>query len=419
VNANLFYLTRARNRISVLPLSALLLVVSLLPVATHAQFIFVTNADNTVKITSYTGSGGDVIIPGTTNGLLVTMIARWSFAQRYHLRSVTVPPGVTNVEDQAFYECYNLGSVYFLGDTPTVGPYTFGGDQNSVFYVYGSRGWGSTFAGRPTGLWDPARHLIYAITNNAIVLTDYIGNESDVALPSSLNGMPVVTIGENACLLCTFTNITIPNSVTNVGESAFGDCNSLTSIMIPETVCGAADYWFAYCTNLTTISIPSTLTRLGYGLFLGCSSLREIIIRGNIDLVLDQSFGYCANLRGIYFTGNAPAFIGPRAFENTSGATIYYLPGTTGWTTTLGACPTGVWQPMVQTSDSSFGVGTNVFGFNINWASGRTVVVEACSDLVCSGWLPLQTNTLGSEPLYFSDPQWANYPSRFYRIRSP
>ena len=62
---------------------------------------------------------------------------------------------------------------------------------------------------------------------------------------------------------------------------------------------------------------------------------------------------------------------------------------------------------------------TNQFGFNINWASGMTVVVEACVSLANPAWSPISTNTLTGGSAYFSDPQWANYPSRFYRLRSP
>jgi hypothetical protein len=57
----------------------------------------------------------------------------------------------------------------------------------------------------------------------------------------------------------------------------------------------------------------------------------------------------------------------------------------------------------MQTTGSSFEVQMNQFGFNINWASGQ----------------PVQTNALTSGTANFSDPQWTNYTSRFYRLRSP
>ena len=100
--------------------------------------------------------------------------------------------------------------------------------------------------------------------------------------------------------------------------------------------------------------------------------------------------------------------------------TVYYLPGTTGWGTTFGGRPTVLWNPQVQTSDASFGVRTNRFGFTITWASEQLViVVEACTNLANPVWSPVGTNTLTGGSSYFSDPQWTNYPARFYRLRSP
>jgi hypothetical protein len=70
----------------------------------------------------------------------------------------------------------------------------------------------------------------------------------------------------------------------------------------------------------------------------------------------------------------------------------------------------------VQTADASFGVQSNGFGFNINWADGQTVVVEACTNLFNPVWQPVQTNILTGESVYFCDSQWTNYSCRFYRL---
>jgi hypothetical protein len=78
-----------------------------------------------------------------------------------------------------------------------------------------------------------------------------------------------------------------------------------------------------------------------------------------------------------------------------------------------------LWNPQVQTSDASFGVRTNQFGFTITGTSGLVVVVEACTSLANPIWSPAGTNTLTGGSSYFSDPQWTNYPSRFYRLRWP
>jgi hypothetical protein len=141
----------------------------------------------------------------------------------------------------------------------------------------------------------------------------------------------------------------------------------------------------------------------------------------------------CSNLKSVYIEGNAPS-IDPTAFQNGINPdpfsnvppyiyqimpTVYYLPWTTGWSTNFGGIPTAPWLPTMQTSNDSFGVQTNQFGFNINWASGQTVVIEACPNLSNPDWQPVQTNMLTTGSAYFSDPQWTNYPGRFYRLRSP
>jgi hypothetical protein len=61
----------------------------------------------------------------------------------------------------------------------------------------------------------------------------------------------------------------------------------------------------------------------------------------------------------------------------------------------------------------------NQFGFTITGTANIPVAVEACTNLLNGYWFPLQILTLTGDPIYFSDPQWKNYPTRFYRLRSP
>ena len=188
---------------------------------------------------------------------------------------------------------------------------------------------------------------------------------------------------------------TIPDSVTSIGDYAFASCTSLTSVTIPNSVTSIGDCAFYDCTSLTSVTIPNSVTSIG-----------------------DWAFDYCTSLTGVYFEGNAPS-VGSDVFYGANNAIVYYLPGTTGWGTTFGDRPTVLWRPQVQTSDASFGVRTNRFGFTITWASGLVIVVEACTNLANPVWSPAGTNTLTDGSSYFSDPQWTNYPARFYRLRSP
>lgn len=64
-------------------------------------------------------------------------------------------------------------------------------------------------------------------------------------------------IGKNAFYFKSLTSITIPNSVTVIGDQAFSNCESLTSIAIPDSVTVIGEYAFSYCKSLTSINISN------------------------------------------------------------------------------------------------------------------------------------------------------------------
>ncbi|MGB7746561.1 MAG: leucine-rich repeat protein [Verrucomicrobiia bacterium] len=172
--------------------------------------------------------------------------------------------------------------------------------------------------------------------------------------------------------------------------------------------------------------IPSTInglpvTSIGDESFLDCNSLTSVTIGNNVNSIGASAFWNCTSLTGAYFQGNAP-FIDSYVFYGDRKATVYYLPGTTGWSSTFGGAPTAPWylpNPTILNFEPNFGVRTNSFGFTISWAINISVVVEACTNFTNPVWQPVQTNTLVSGSCYFSDPQWTNYPARYYRLRSP
>lgn len=72
-------------------------------------------------------------------------------------------------------------------------------------------------------------------------------------------------------------------------------------------------------------------------------------------------------------------------------------------------------RPQILFNDGSFGYRSNQFGFNLSGSTGSVVIVEVSSNLF--QWASLWTNTLGSSPVYFSDPSCTNFSRRFYRAR--
>jgi len=165
-------------------------------------------------------------------------------------------------------------------------------------------------------------------------------------------------------------------------------------------------------------TIPNSVTSIVAGAFSSCGSLTSITIPKGVTSIGNGAFNSCTSLTGVYFQGNAPSLGWSVSFGATN-TTVYYLPGAAGWGATFGGRPTALWSPQVQTSDNSFGIRTNQFGFNILWANGTVVVVEACTSLADPIWTPVVTNTLTAGMFYFSDAEWTNYPTRFHRLRSP
>ncbi len=313
-------------------------------------------------------------------------------------------------------------------------------------------------------LWATAQaaDYTYETNNGTITITGYTGPGGAVIIPDTINGLSVTSIwgGEPGAFQgSSLTSVRIPDSVNSIGIRAFSGCASLTAITvdasnsfyssvdgvlfdkgqttliqypagrvgsdytIPDSVTNFGDSAFALCTNLTSVTIPNSVTSIGRFTFGGCTSLTNVIIGKGVTTIDYFAFVGCTSLTGVYFQGNAPSLLsGFIVFDNTSDAVVYYLPGTTGWDTTYSGRPTAQWwlpNPLILTTAPNFGIQTNQFGFVISWATNLSVVVEASTTLTNPTWSPVATNILTSGSSSFSDPQWTEYPTRFYRIRSP
>ena len=273
----------------------------------------------------------------------------------------------------------------------------------------------------------------YAVTNQMVTITGYTGTTPDVvAIPSTINGLPVISIGDFAFEnQDTITAVTIPNRATIIGDGAFQFCYSLTNILVdPLNPAYSSVDGVLFNQNQTTLveypggklgrgyTVPNSVTSIGADAFEACFSLANVTIGNSVTTIGDWAFNSCSSLTSIYFQGNAPSLDGIYVFLS-GNVTAYYLPGTVGWSSTFGGIPTALWSlPYPLVLNSSLGVRANQFGFTVSWATNLNVVVEAATDLKNPNWSPLTTNALNNGVVNFTDPQWTNYPSRFYRVRS-
>src|ERR1039458_2619318 len=89
--------------------------------AVQGQFVYLTNSDNTIAITGYTGPGGAVTIPTNIAGRPVTSIGVEAFYHQTNVTFVTIPGSVTSIEELAF-GCYSLAGVAFSFNLGSIGP---------------------------------------------------------------------------------------------------------------------------------------------------------------------------------------------------------------------------------------------------------------------------------------------------------
>ena len=110
------------------------------------------------------------------------------------------------------------------------------------------------------------------------------------------------------------TDITIPDSVTSIGDYAFIGCTSLTSVIVPDSVITIGDSAFRRCTSLKSIAIPDSVTTIGVRAFEKGTSLTSVTIGARVTMIGWYAFSNCDSLTSI-------------TFKDTSG---WYVAGTEG-----------------------------------------------------------------------------------------
>lgn len=112
-------------------------------------------------------------------------------------------------------------------------------------------------------------------------IADYNGSASVLSIPSKIDGYTVTSIGNMTFFGSDFTDVTIPDSVTSIGNNAFDCCTKLNNITIPSSVTSIGGYAFENCARLVDITIPDSVTNIGNSIFLFCGSLVNIAVDEN------------------------------------------------------------------------------------------------------------------------------------------
>ena len=318
----------------------------------------------------------------------VTRIARHAFLGCFNLKSLTIPATASAIGGEAFRSCDNLSSVTMLGEKPDTSvppgdrshtsdnifldcrklkaihvpanakswagmkewhgiPLVFDGeDIGRQAQTEGVRGRLLSRRGRLRNIRaeSAAEQLqatvdgytwSYRVNNGeARLVAAKDGKHScavspaptgSIAIPTSLNGVKVTSIGREAFKNCAgLTSVRIPEGATRIEWEAFRNCKDLTSVMIPESVTHI-DYAFLECAELESVKLPSSLKSIGYGTFARCTKLTSLEIPEGVTSIGADAFNGCSGLESVVIPGSVTS-IGDRAFIGCQRLTSVTIP---------------------------------------------------------------------------------------------
>jgi len=167
---------------------------------------------------------------------------------------------------------------------------------------------------------DTSGDWTYTVSNNQATITGYTGAGGAVTIPTEVNGIPVVKVGDGRFSLSgnmgnnTITSLTIPNSVTSVGDVAFFNCYGLASVTIGNSVTTIGRSAFLECRALTSLTIGDGVTNIGPNAFFRCQNLNSIILPTGLVSIGEFAFASCG-IGGELFVPDSVQFIDIAAFS--------------------------------------------------------------------------------------------------------
>ena len=227
----------------------------------------------------------------------VQYIGRAAFYECSSLGLVTLGRAVKKIEDYTFYKCSSLSNVTLLGGITEIG--------RSAFYKC------ENLSGIDLSRCDVEKIGLYAFYGCKNLRTVDLGKD-------------LHTLENNAFYKCTsLQEVTIPDTLTQIGDRVFYKCESLERVQIGENVESIGKYAFQGCTSLKELTLPDSVKTLDKNAFYKCSSLERITFGAGIEKISDYAFFGAENLYSVSIPSGVT--IGKYAFKGANALTSLVL----------------------------------------------------------------------------------------------
>ena len=131
-------------------------------------------------------------------------------------------------------------------------------------------------------------------------ITGYIGYNNEVSIPSVIDGYTVTSIGENA-----FSYEPLPPpAMAGLAQTGVSRFKKITEVTIPDTVTSIGDYAFVWCENLAGVILPDSVKSIGIMAFAHCDSLSYLLVGSSLQSIGTNAFASCESLESIYVSPN-------------------------------------------------------------------------------------------------------------------
>ena len=206
------------------------------------------------------------------------------------LTSLTLPSSLQSIGDSAFEDCSSLTSLTLPSSLQSIGDSAFWG-CNSL-----------TSLTLPSSLQSIEGGAFTGCTSLRSVICNQFYKVIGQMLLSSDGTQVIAYWGENS-------EVTIPEGVQSIGDSAFKYCESLSSLTLPTSLQSIGDSAFYGCSSLTSLTLPSSLQSIGEEAFYGCKSLSSLTLPSSLQSIGQEAFDYCNSLSTLYIpTGTEAHF---------------------------------------------------------------------------------------------------------------